>query len=570
MASGTAAANTKVEKACNRDSVEFMTLSHVTEQETSSITYTIGLKGITDAIDAAWDSAHTEIQALSGVVKEFSAATFESLKELSAATDDLLDKLDFEGFQDNKQPIVNVTQEDGLVNAEVGRIDSEFIDVDSATTLNELLQEIIENIEANAVSSEDKTVTVETTDEGTDLSVNIDGKTIVKDNDGVISSAVKLVKVAGTGTVKETYVLADKDGNALDGDEIVINKDQAFVGARLGHSGATVDPATGEITDGSGEDVLILEYQNQEGDYVIVEIPLGDFLRESEFKDGLQVNENHEVSVKLDSTSEELVVGDSGLTAPVLSVGPNGIKVDNIQDAIDYAVQDLVGSIDADETGVSQDGHVTVEVVQEDTEIVAVNVETSDIASKDVLDTVIESVGLGTDGEFVPDASGKYISAATDVRNEIKLLDSALNEVSEKLDSASVAEGTSVENLVQLDVTNDGNGATAITINDSQLKTTIDGINEALSAETIAREEADAELLGSSASTSGENSIWGIKKLLEQLNTKAVQDAEFYVLTDTDRNPAHCNAGLKVEDNGDNGKKIQLDLTLLKVDCGEY
>ena len=165
-------------------------------------------------------------------------------------------------------------------------------------------------------------------------------------------------------------------------------------------------------------------------------------------------------------------------------------------------------------------------------------------------------------------------SGATSVRNEIKLIDQALKEISDKLNGVSVDEEGSVENFVSLTVSNDGNGATAITIDDTELKETIDFINDDIATEIAARENADAELLGTSASTSGETSIWGIKNLLEQLtenlNDNAVQDAEFAVLTADDRDAAHCNAGLKVTENGENGKKIQLDLTLLKVDCGEY
>ena len=230
--------------------------------------------------------------------------------------------------------------------------------------------------------------------------------------------------------------------------------------------------------------------------------------------------------------------------------------------------------MDADVTGTSQDGHVTVEVVQESTELTNVIVTTEDIASADELDTVEEAVGLNEDGTFTPDEHSNFASAATSVRNEIKLIDQALKEISDKLNGVSVDEESSIENFVSLTVADDGNGATAITIDDSELKETIDLINDDITTEIAARESKDAELLGTSASTSAETSIWGIKNLLEQLtenlNEDTIQDAEFAVLTDDDREATHCNAGLKVADNGENGKKIQLDFTLLKVDCGEY
>ena len=301
-------------------------------------------------------------------------------------------------------------------------------------------------------------------------------------------------------------------------------------------------------------------------------VVVNDFLEESEFQDGLEVD-NHVVKVKIDENSEEVVVG-TGETAPVLTVSEDGVKVSNIQNAIDYAVEELVGKIDADVTGTSEDGHVTVEVVQENTELKQVVVTTDDIASKEVLDTTIESVGLAEDGSFVSDTAGTYTSAATTVREEIKSIDQALKELSDKFNASSVEEGASIENFVKLDITDDGEGATAVTIDDSELKQTIDFINDDLASETAEREAADAELLGSTASTSAETSIMGLKALIEQLASdlgeSAVQDAEFAVLTDAERKAEHCNAGIKVVENGEDGKKIQLDLSLLKIDCGEY
>ena len=187
---------------------------------------------------------------------------------------------------------------------------------------------------------------------------------------------------------------------------------------------------------------------------------------------------------------------------------------------------------------------------------------------------VEEVVGLDEDGTFSPDTASTYTSAATSVRNEIQLIDQALKEISDQLNATSVEKGESVENLVTLNVSNDGQGATAITIDDSELKQTIDFINDDLATEIAARETADSEMLGTSASTSAETSIYGLKALIEQLagdlGESAVQNAEFAELTDAERESKHCNAGLKVVEDGENGKTIQLDLSLLRVDCGEY
>lgn len=564
MTAGTAAASTKlfIDEAGGHDE-EYLKLRSIVDEASSAVNYYIKSEGITEAIDSAWLSAHTEIETLSGVVKE-----------LSAATEDVLGALDYTGVTQEGKPVVNVTQNDGLVSAETGRINTEFIDYDSANTLDEVIESLIENINANEIESEDGSIVVTPGADGTTIKVNRDDATIVLNDNNELVADLKLTSVTPSSVnVKEEFALIDHNGNQL-GDTVKVYKDSSLYKAELGH----VDDVLSDPTDptslvsGSGDTALDLIYHKEDGTYELVAIDVNDFLEESEFQDGLVVD-NHVVKIKVNENSEKVVVG-SGETAPVLSVGPDGIKVDNIQKAIDYAVAELAGNIDADITGTSQDGHVTVEVVQENTELTNVIVSTDDIASEKELDKVEEAVGLNEDGSFSADPTSNFASGATSVRNEIKLIDQALKEISDKLNGVSVDEEGSVENYVSLTVSNDGEGATAITIDDTELKETIDLINDDITTEIAARESKDAELLGTSASTSAETSIWGIKNLLEQLtenlNDNAVQDAEFAVLSADDRDAAHCNAGLKVAENGENGKKIQLDLTLLKVDCGEY
>ena len=553
MTAGTAAANTKlfIDEAEGHDE-KYLKLRSVKDDESSAVSYYIKSEGIDEAIDEVADK----------------------VEELSAATKDILDGLDFTGVTQEGKPIVNVTQENGLVSAETGRINTEFIDYDSANTLDEVIESIIENIEANKIESEDGSIVVTPGAEGTLVKVNRDEATIVLNDNNELVADLKLSAITpSNANVREEFALLDHNGRQL-GDTVKVYKDSSLYKAELGH----VDDVLSDLTDptslveGSGDTALDLIYHKEDGTYELVAIDVNDFLEESEFQDGLVVD-NHVVKIKVNENSEKVVVG-SGETAPVLSVGPDGIKVDNIQKAIDYAVADLAGSIDADVLGTSSDGHVAVEVVQEDTKLTQVVVSTDDIASEKELDKVEEAVGLNEDGSFSADPTSNFASGATSVRNEIKLIDQALKEISDKLNGVSVDEEGSVENFVSLTVSNDGNGATAITIDDTELKETIDFIKDDIATEIAARENADAELLGTSASTSGETSIWGIKNLLEQLtenlNDNAVQDAEFAVLTADDRDAAHCNAGLKVTENGENGKKIQLDLTLLKVDCGEY
>ena len=608
MTAGTAAANTKVVTADTTDTEKYMTLTSVKDESTSSVTYTIGLKDIDTAIESAYTILDEKVEALSSATVVEIEKVNEKVDELSAATQDVLGALDFTGVTQEGKPIVNVTQEDGLVSAEAGNIAAEFVEInDSGDTLDEALEYILENIEANKIESEDGSIVVTPTLDGTTVKVNRDEATIVLNDNNELVADLKLSAITPSGVnVKEEFALIDHNGRQL-GDTVKVYKDSSLYKAFLGHVDDVLsDPTDPEsLVSGSGDTALDLVYHKEDGTYELVTIDVNDFLEESEFKDGLVVD-NHVVKVKVDEESEKVRIS-SAETADVLSVSEDGVKISNIQAAIDYAVAELAGNIDADVTGTSEDGRVTVEVVQENTELTKVNVSIEDIASA-------EAVGLNEDGTFSPDTASTYASAATSVRNEIQLIDQALKEVAEKLNAASVSEGASVENFVKLDVTDDGEGATAVTIDDTELKETIDLIVDDLTTETAAREEADAELLGTSASTSAETSIMGIKKLIEQITTNVVKDiktpgtgetlieitkvdtpeGDEYTVASTERlNDAvelaetsvqevgfaevatkdetvyGSNAGAAVVD-GENGKKVVLDLSHLKLDCGEY
>ena len=614
MAAGTAAANTKVEKAGNADSVKFMTLSHVTDQETSSITYTIGLDKISEAIDSAYTIVNEKVTELSaGTIHEVETLT-EMIEELSAATDDVISNLDTSGIRPDGRPVVNVTEENGLVTPVLGDIEAEYVTIADAggvltsATVEGALQEIAEKVNRNEVASEDESIIVVPGSGSTDLSVNVDGETIVKGDDGALMADLKLSAVTPSSVnVREEFALIDHNGQQL-GDTVKVYKDTSLYGVFLGHVDDTLsDPEDPEsLVSGSGDTALDLIYHKEDGTYELVALDVNDFLEESEFKDGLDVD-NHVVKVKVDENSEEVVIGDSGLTAPVLSVGEDGVKISNILAAIDYAVETLAHNVDADVKDMSEDGRVAVEVVQTDTELAQVIVTTTDIASS-------EAVGLTEDGSFVPDPTSNFASAATSVRNEIKLIDQALKEVSEKLNNASVVESGSTENWVAVTVAEVEPGTTAITLDDTALANELLEIHNEIEEEAQAREDADQEIIGNSASTSADTSLMGIKKLIEQITTSVVKDitiptgetlievskedtpegdlytissseklndaialAEtsvqeigFQAVADKDETVYGSNVGAEIVDAENGGKKIALDLSLLKVDCGEY
>jgi hypothetical protein len=236
------------------------------------------------------------------------------------------------------------------------------------------------------VSSADQTITIDDSGATTDLSVNIDGTTIVKSNAGVLSADLELVQLTSAEVtalsdvnVKDAYKLiysTDSNRTAIGG-VVKIYKDSSLQEVYLGASTDTINAQTGVITKNTVTDPQSLNfaYQLADGTYSLVKIDVSKFLTESEFGDGLTVSGAGVVSVnagdglefdssdpkkvqvkvgdgleidstskavelKIDSSSEAVTTGAS-TTTPVLSASSSGIKVDGIQDAIDYAVGEL-------------------------------------------------------------------------------------------------------------------------------------------------------------------------------------------------------------------------------------
>lgn len=154
-----------------------------------------------------------------------------------------------------------------------------------------------------------------------DIDVNLDNiidNNTILNNSNKLKSGLTLAKITtGLPTkVKERYALKDNQGNVI-GSEINIYYDSSLVEVYLGNTDDRLtnvpDPSTGKnytITKSvSGEDALCFVFVLDTGLYELVSVPVGDFLRESEFKDGLNVS-NHEVSAKI---SDGLEFGNAGI-----------------------------------------------------------------------------------------------------------------------------------------------------------------------------------------------------------------------------------------------------------------
>lgn len=201
---------------------------------------------------------------------------------------------------------------------------------------------------ANRVSSSDGSITVDNQTEGTDIIVNVDGTTVQKtEGTGALKSGLTIIKEETNleANVREQYKLAYKVGDsaavAITGAEpIKIYKDSSLYSVYLGHTDDTLTNAdqSGEsadtaVTDGKGNTALVYIMHLENDKYKLIAVDVETFLSESEFKDGLQVN-NGEVSVKIDTTSSD--------AENFLSVSTNGVKISGVQDAISAAVGSFI------------------------------------------------------------------------------------------------------------------------------------------------------------------------------------------------------------------------------------
>lgn len=217
-----------------------------------------------------WYTENGETKVILGISAGNSKYQIFDTEAIPSEVQEILDRLD--GEEGVEGSVKN------LIKAAIEKLDK----ADSAVT----------NQYVSAVSEDNGIITV-----SRKQLVGTDDK-VIAFNDGGITSTIKLKKVTDglQGTEKEKYQLVGIGDEVL-GDVITINKDQSFKGAKLIEKGEGEPPIE--------EDTLRLTYVDGSGTDINVDIPLGSFLREAEFKNGLTVSGNGEVSVKLGETSSK-------------------------------------------------------------------------------------------------------------------------------------------------------------------------------------------------------------------------------------------------------------------------
>ena len=225
--------------------------------------------------------------------------------------------------------------------------------------------------------------------------------------------------------IKEAYKLINSTNEVL-GDIIKIYKDSSLYRVYLGHVDDTITSSTDPtIIPGSGDTALCFIYYKVDGTYELVAVNVEDFLEESEFKDGLQVN-NHVVSVKIDNDSETF-----------LSVNENGVKLSGVQNAIDVEKTRAVNV----ENLISGEVVTLREIIEHDEEVISASLNDLNERVNSVDGAITSEVTRATSAETV---LNNAITAETSAR---QTGDNTLNskidtEVAKAISSAATSADT--------------------------------------------------------------------------------------------------------------------------------
>ena len=389
--------------------------------------------------------------------------------------------------------ITTVSQADGKVSANKSSLTDVAMtgysktadtgDIAATDTVEQAFSKVENAIAANEVASTDGTITITHPTTGTnagktDLAVTIDGTTIVKSNAGVLKSDLELTQLTSTeltalnnSNVKEAYKLiyhTDSNRTAI-GDVVKIYKDSSLLSVALLHADLNAaTPLKPTYSDGTWADIdsasqteenlaLCFAYQLADGTTSVEAVPVGNFLRESEFGDGLQVN-GGVVSVKKDTSSGKVrtAATPSGVTAgsaddtglvDVLTVSSNGVKVDNIQAAIDYAVQNSSTSLAISAEG---DDYITAAVDANNNKKINVTADVQDLTATAGTAGTYDADGAQTAAPThgtlsgVADSLGDAADIATKVKTYVDgeiAIEAARSDAKNKADLKTVVEG---------------------------------------------------------------------------------------------------------------------------------
>ena len=214
-------------------------------------------------------------------------------------------------------------------------------EINRATLTETQLSGSINDLKSELVSYNinSKDLFVEKTEKGTNITIQVDNKTITKvaDAQGIYDTKVAILgtllsvkKVTPTSpSIKSRYELQGADGKLI-GDAIELPVESALVDVRQGKLGASVDPITGNYIEGIGDITMDFIYRLEDGNYKLVQIIVSEYFTDSHFGRGLN-NQDGTISLLEGDGNEYLVIGED-------TIAVIGVKTD-IETAKNIAIE---------------------------------------------------------------------------------------------------------------------------------------------------------------------------------------------------------------------------------------
>lgn len=354
----------------------------------------VDLKARVTASSMADDNAQTKVFKILDSSSTEGAFAFRALKagtgiaigNTNGVLELSLDDLNVADTEVDGQFVTVVSEADGKISVSRKAVAADKVTLASDKTLftgkanvKEALEAIADKLADEELTPGDTTLEIASKSgaTGKEIKTKISAadKHLTKETDGLkVNIGVSKITTGLEAGVKEAYKLTDKNGDQV-GDMIKIYNDTSLHNFYLGHvddvlrdADAQGESATDVVTPGTGATALVWIMQLKNMKYKLAAVDVSSFLEESEFADGLEVN-NHIVKVKIDPASGKIRTADdilytsedaeviagtkhvgdvkvSGLVS-VITVSSTGVKVYYIQEAITYAVNTAKAVIDA-------------------------------------------------------------------------------------------------------------------------------------------------------------------------------------------------------------------------------
>lgn len=259
---------------------------------------------------------------------------------------------------------------------------------------------------------------VQSTVEGLDVEdVAVAGSVVVavSQENGVISNVKKEVAVSVTDTtegMQKTYDVTI--GETSVGKIDIPFCDAVLFEAKLSDTKATLDEK-GHIVDGDpkGDDALVMSFKKGDGTFDIVKVDISKILVESEFKSGLAVSDNGEVSVKLVADNDYLKFGTAaeGENAPLVAnvvilaeakaAEGDEDAVTGLADALDVKTEiaKAVAAKNVDAEGEEGDSALVTASAEDNTVTVASTQKLKDAVT--AAESAVQTIAVATEGQEV-------------------------------------------------------------------------------------------------------------------------------------------------------------------------